>query len=246
MRGQNCLQYPRPGALSCGSVVSGAPTSIWWLTHQNPVRRPTAISMEQADQAQHHKKSFLLSRRKKIAAALLTSPLPTWCYSLRETPSEQCLYTYERSMFRCVDVCKRRRNLWSRGGGMRQWEKRLRTAPAPLIASQSLPLCEQPFTAPQSPSFPFFSPSPTDYFPPLASYPPSSPPAPSSVYQKFTLLDFTNPFRRPQRKCCKDVQLAAPLIRSTHRPFSSRNDVQIAENKSWETGSSVREFLFSR
>lgn len=42
------------------------------------------------------------------------------------------------------------------------------------------------------------------------------------------------------------ARTCSSLIRGAHRPVSSRNDVQIAENKSWETGSSVWESWFSR
>lgn len=110
--------------------------------------------------------------------------------------------------------------------GMKQREKRPRTAPAPLIASQSLPLCEQPFTAPQSPSFPFF-------FPPVfllwlhihpACHLPLHPSIKSLPY--LTLQIHLGVLRENAARTC------GSLIRSAHRPFSSRNDVQIAENKS--------------
>lgn len=36
-------------ALGCGSLLSGALTSLWWRTHQKPIRRLTTIRREQAE-----------------------------------------------------------------------------------------------------------------------------------------------------------------------------------------------------
>lgn len=36
-------------ALGCGSLLSGALTSLWWRTHQKPIRRLTTIRSEQAE-----------------------------------------------------------------------------------------------------------------------------------------------------------------------------------------------------
>lgn len=156
-------------------------------------------------------------------------------------PSEQCLHTYEGSMFRYVDVCKQRRNLGAEEGGWGNERKGPGPLPPHLLPHNPCLFVSNLLLLPSLHLSLFFPLRWTIFLFWLHIHPTRHLPLHQSIKSLpySTLQIHLGVLRENAARTCSS------LIRSTHRLFSSWNDVQIAENKSWETGSSVWEFLFS-
>lgn len=79
-------------ALGCGSLLSGALTSLWWRTHQKPIRRLTTIRREQAEpQAEL---PVIMKRKIKEGGKMLHDDLLQW-FSHFFGPGHSCQYYFQ-------------------------------------------------------------------------------------------------------------------------------------------------------